>query len=82
MLFVALTLDIPPGLAKWFSLVPMPRHVSVGIMVGAAVDYILASSWEQLLQRVFPAPTPPRKGYMKYISKEERRMIEQQRKDD
>ena len=79
---MALTLDWPGGLAAWFSLVPMPRHVSFCIMAGALLDLGLATAWEQALQVALPAPTPPRKGYMKFLSPAERTRIEQQRKDD
>ena len=83
---MGLTLDFPPGLSKYFSLVPMPGHVSIALVVGAVLDYTLARGWELMLQRAFPASKPPCKGYLKLIPKEERMLIEQEvqqrRKDD
>ena len=42
-------------------------RVRLYILAGAVIDCGLAAGWERLLQHAFPAPMPPRKGYMKYL---------------
>jgi hypothetical protein len=37
------------------------------LLVGlAAADFILATAWERLLRRTFPAEKPPQKAYLAY----------------
>ena len=56
-----------PTLSAWY------RRVRLYILVGAVIDCGLAAGWEQLLQHAFPAPMPPRKGYMKYLKPADKR---------
>lgn len=58
---MALLLDFPGGVASWFSLVPMPRSLSVAVAGGAAIDFVLCYQWESFLRlRVHsPAFAPP-----------------------
>ena len=47
------------------------RRVRLYILAGAVIDCVLAAGWERFLQHVFPAPMPPRKGYMKFLKPEQ-----------
>lgn len=62
LIYIALVLDIPPGLSSWFSLVSIPRQLQ-GQMLGFA---LLAGFGglcvEKFARAAFPAPIPPVKG--------------------
>ena len=51
-------------------------RVRLYILAGAVIDCGLAAGWERFLQHAFPAPVPPRKGYMKYLKPAEQQEAE------
>ncbi len=60
MLLALLILDLPTGVAGWFSLVPMPLQLSGAVAAGAVVDFLLCYQWEAFLRlRVSPPQRPP-----------------------
>jgi hypothetical protein len=50
----------------------MRCRVRLYILGGAVIDCVLAAGWERFLQHAFPAPMPPRKGYMKFLKADQK----------
>ncbi|KDD73618.1 hypothetical protein H632_c1996p0 [Helicosporidium sp. ATCC 50920] len=55
--YVALVLDVPPGVRTWFSLVPIPAAMQAVLLGGAAAVYFLTQAIERAAKNAFPPPT-------------------------
>lgn len=61
-LYIALVIDIPRGLASWFSLVSIPGRMQFELLAYAAGAFVLATAIERGARAAFPAAIPPEKG--------------------
>lgn len=68
-LFVVLTLDLVPGLGGLLSLVPVPYPLNVQMVSYSGLAFGATLWWEYLLRTVFPAPRPPEKAHLRYLTK-------------
>jgi hypothetical protein len=47
-----------------FGLVHIPLEMRIYLVAGSLVVIVLSLAWEHSLRQLFPAATPPSKGYM------------------